>query len=67
MTHDPTPLPATGITKTEHDELVAVKGRPLTQSPIRKRRQIDDPDMGGLTVLDGVLAEHLRREKEGQE
>jgi hypothetical protein len=64
MTPDPTPIPATGITRDEHDELVAAKGRPLTQGPIRRRRQVDDTaDLGGMTVLDGVLAEHLRNEK----
>jgi hypothetical protein len=64
MTPDPTPIPATGITRDEHDELVAAKGRPLTQGPIRRRRQVDDAaDLGGMTVLDGVLAEHLRNEK----
>jgi hypothetical protein len=64
VTPDPTPIPATGITRDEHDELVAAKGRPLTQGPIRRRRQVDDAaDLGGMTVLDGVLAEHLRNEK----
>jgi hypothetical protein len=64
VTPDPTPIPATGITKDEHDRLVAVKGRPLTQGPIRRRRQVEDTaDLGGMTVLDGVLAEHLRSEK----
>jgi len=63
VTPDPTPIPATGITRDEPDELVAVKGRPLTQGPIRRRRQVDDAaDLGGMTVLDGVLAEHLRNE-----
>jgi hypothetical protein len=62
VTFDPTPIPATGITRDEHAELVAAKGRPLTQGPIRRRRQVDDAaaDLGGMTVLDGVLAEHLR-------
>ena len=55
------------IEKASRDELVAAKGRPYTQGPIRKRRQVDDPDMGGLTTLDGVLAEHLRRMKEESE
>ena len=65
MTPDPTPIPSSGITKDEHDELVAAKGRPLTQGPIRRRRQVDDTaDLGGLTTLDGVLAEHLRQMKE---
>ena len=65
MTPDPTPIPSSGITKDEHDELVAAKGRPYTQGPIRRRRQVDDTaDLGGLTTLDGVLAEHLRRQKE---
>ena len=65
MTPDPTPIPSSGITKDEHDHLVAAKGRPLTQGPIRRRRQVDDTaDLGGLTTLDGVLAEHLRRMKE---
>ncbi len=64
MTPDPTPIPSSGITREEHDELVAAKGRPYTQGPIRRRRQIDDTaDLGGLTTLDGVLAEHLRNEK----
>ena len=61
MTPDPAPIRATGITRDEHDELVSAKGRPLTQGPIRRRRQVDDAaDLGGMTVLDGVLAEHLR-------
>lgn len=65
MTPDPTPIPSSGITREEHDELVAAKGRPYTQGPIRRRRQVDDTaDLGGLTTLDGVLAEHLRRMKE---
>ena len=65
MTPDPTPIPSSGITKDEHDELVTAKGRPYTQGPIRRRRQVDDTaDLGGLTTLDGVLAEHLRRMKE---
>jgi hypothetical protein len=65
VTPDPTPIPSSGITREEHDELVAAKGRPYTQGPIRRRRQIDDTaDLGGLTTLDGVLAEHLRRMKE---
>ena len=65
MTPDPTPIPSSGITKDEHDELVAAKNRPYTQGPIRRRRQVDDTaDLGGLTPLDGVLAEHLRRQKE---
>lgn len=65
MTPDPTPIPSSGITKDEHDELVAAKGRPLTQGPIRRRRQMDvAADVIGLTTLDGVLAEHLRRQKE---
>ena len=65
MSPDPTPIPSSGITREEHDELVAAKGRPLTQGPIRRRRQVDDTaDLGGLTALDGVLAEHLRRQKE---
>jgi hypothetical protein len=64
VTPDPTPIPSSGITREEHDELVAAKGRPYTQGPIRRRRQIDDTaDLGGLTTLDGVLAEHLRNEK----
>lgn len=68
MTPDPTPIPSSGITKDEHDELAAAKGQPLTQGPIRRRRQIDDAaDLGGLTLLDGVLAEHLRRQKESNE
>ena len=68
MTPDPTPIPSSGITREEHDELVAVKGRPYTQGPIRRRRQVDDAaDLGGLTPLDGVLAEHLRRMKEESE
>jgi len=65
VTPDPTPIPSSGITREEHDELVAAKGRPYTQGPIRRRRQVDDAaDLGGLTALDGVLAEHLRRQKE---
>ena len=68
MTTDPTPIPPSGITKDEHDELVAAKGRPLTQGPIRRRRQMDvAADVIGLTTLDGVLAEHLRRQKESNE
>lgn len=65
---DATPLPARGITKAEHDELVAIKGRPLTQAPIRRRQPVDQTDnLGGMTVLDGVLAEHLRKQKEKSE
>jgi len=52
VTFDPTPIPATGITRDEHDELVAAKGRPLTQGPIRRRRQVDDAaEVGGVVNL----------------
>jgi hypothetical protein len=30
VTPDPTPIPSSGITREEHDELVAAKGRPYT-------------------------------------
>jgi hypothetical protein len=46
-----------GITKAEHDALVAERGgRPLTQSPMRKRQQVQDGQTEGLSVIDVARA-----------
>ena len=48
------------ITKAEHDAIVATKGRPLTQGPIKSRTMVQDaaPDHATVTDLDRV-AERL--------
>ena len=55
MTPDPTPIPSSGITREEHDELVAAKGRPYTQGPIRRRRQVDDKTVGAGQADEAVV------------
>ena len=47
---------ATGITKAEHDELVAAKGRPLTQGPMKRRTTALPDDFGGFSIIDEVRA-----------
>ena len=42
---------ATGITKEEHDEVVAAKGRPLTQGPMKRRTVALPDDLGGLSII----------------
>ena len=42
---------ATGITKDEHDELVAAKGRPYTQGPMKRRTVALPDDFGGLSII----------------
>ena len=50
-------IPAGAITKAEHDEIVELLGRPLTQPPIGAHRKMMMPD-GFAQVRDlGELAE----------
>ena len=52
---------ATGITKAEHDELVAKRGgRPLTQGPIKRRTTALPDELSGLSVVDQVRAQARR-------
>jgi hypothetical protein len=55
----------TGITKAEHDELVAKRGgRPLTQGPIKRRTTALPDELSGLSVVDQVRAQ-ARRNRSG--
>ena len=45
------------VTKAEHDAIVARKGRPFTQSPMRHARPVDDDaSSSGMTALDRAVA-----------
>ena len=51
----------TGITKAEHDELVAKRGgRPLTQGPIKRRTTALPDELAGLSLIDEVRAQARR-------
>ena len=56
MSSDFGSIGATGITKEEHDELVAAKGRLLTQGPMKRRTVALPDDFGGFSIIDEVRA-----------
>ena len=52
---------ATGITKAEHDELVAKRGgRALTQGPIKRRTTALPDELAGFSLIDEVRAQARR-------
>lgn len=58
----PRPDLSHGITKDEHDAWVAEYGRPMTQTPVRKRH--DDPaDPAQLRTLIDQLIDRLEEER----
>ena len=51
----------TGITKAEHDQLVAKRGgRPLTQGPIKRRTTALPDELAGFSLIDEVRAQARR-------
>ena len=53
-----------GVTKAQHDAVVAVKGRPFTDHHMRQTRQVDDDATdSGLSIIDQVIADHRRAVK----
>ena len=56
----------TGITKAEHDELVAKRGgRLLTQGPIKRRTTALPDELAGLSLIDEVRAQARRNGSAG--
>ena len=56
----------TGITKAEHDELVAKRGgRPLTQGPIKRRTTSLPDELAGFSLIDEVRAQARRNGSAG--
>jgi len=51
----------TGITKAEHDQLVAKRGgRALTQGPIKRRTTALPDELAGFSLIDEVRAQARR-------
>lgn len=51
----PHSVPATGVTKDEHDAVVKRRRRNYTDDPISRRNPTDDTDHTEPTVIDVVM------------
>ncbi len=48
-------IPATGITKDEHDAVVRRRRRNYTDGPVSKKKVADEPAVAELSVVDVVM------------
>ena len=48
------------VTKDEHDAIVAMRGRNLTDGPIRRHAAPVEPDPGPSSIVDRVIADTRR-------